>query len=90
MSNKKDLKQIINYVCDELFAECVAASIYNGTPDPKNVESLLTNIVLLKNDFVNRISHPEPGLPAKKYYKILKQDFHEQVQEIIDCINNLN
>ena len=41
---RRELKLIVNYVCDELFAECIAASMYNGNPDPNNVESLLVNI----------------------------------------------
>lgn len=90
MGNRKDLKQVINFVCDELLAECVAASLYNGTPDASNVESLLLNIIDVRNDFVSRISHPEPGLPKQKYYNILKQDFNERVSEIIDQIGNLN
>ena len=89
MSNKKDLKQVINYVCDELFAECVAASMYNGAPDTENVESLLLSIINLRSDFISRISHPEPGLPAKKFFNDLKRDFNEQVSEIIDHISNL-
>ena len=89
MNNKRALKQVINLVCEELLAECVAASMYHGTPDPDNVESLLLNIIDVRNDFVSRISHPEPGLPAKKYYATLKQDFSEQISEIIDHIVNL-
>lgn len=90
MGNRKDLKLVINFVCDELLAECVAASLYNGTPDTHNVESLLLNILNVRDDFISRISHPEPGLPKQKFFKILKQDFNERVSEIIDQISNLN
>ena len=90
MGNKKDLKLVINFVCEELLAECIAASLYNGTPDEHNVDSLLMNIINVRNDFISRISHPEPGLPKKKYFKVLKQDFNERVSEIIDQISNLN
>ncbi len=87
---RRELKLVVNYVCEELFAECVAASMYNGTPDPKNVESLLVNIAELRADFVSRISHPEPGLPPKKFFKDLKMSFNEQVSEIVDLICNLS
>ena len=90
MSNKRDLKKVINFVCDELFAECIAATVYNGNADPKNVESLLLNIVDLRADFVSRISHQEPGLPAKKYFNDLEDSFFEHVSEIIDHIGNLH
>ena len=89
MTNRKDLKRTINYICSELFAECVAASLYGGgNQDKQNTEALLTSILRINSDFVMRISHPEPGMPKKKYFQILIHDFNEQVSEIIDQINN--
>jgi hypothetical protein len=42
----------------------------------------------LQSDYISRISHPEPGMPAKAYYKKLKEDFIAQAGDIIDQINN--
>lgn len=89
MTNKKDLKRNINIICGDLFAECVAISLYGGQQDKMNTEALLASILRLNSDFVKRISHPEPGMPQKKYFKILVHDFNEQVSEIIDHINNI-
>lgn len=89
ITNKRDLKRSINYICSDLFAECVAASLYGGSPNKENVESLLTSILVVHNDFINRVSHPEPGMPAKKYYRALIDEFNKQVGEIIDQIGNL-
>ncbi|MDD6552942.1 MAG: hypothetical protein PUF37_05070 [Prevotellaceae bacterium] len=87
MSNKRQLKQSINYISSELFAECVAASLYGGTnPDAQNVDALLTSILQIHNNYISRVSHPEPGMPAKKYYKVLISDFNKQVDEIVDQI----
>ena len=75
MTNRKDLKRTINYICSELFAECIAASLYGGKQDKQNTEALLTSILRINNDFVKRISHPEPGMPKKKYFqKALSKD----------------
>ena len=38
----------------------------------------------------SRISHPEPGIPAKQYFKDLREKFTAQASEIIDQINNLH
>ena len=89
MTNRKDLKRTINYICGELFAECVAASLYGGNPDKQNTEALLTSILRINTDFVKRISHPEPGMPKKEYFKVLIRDFNEQASEIVDQINNI-
>ena len=87
MSNKRDLKRKINYVCSELFAECVAASLYSeNKPSNEDTDALLTSIMMIHSDFVRRISHPEPGMAQKKYYGVLIADFNKQVEEIIDQI----
>lgn len=89
MANKRNLKQTINYICSELFAEVVAASLYGTTDNKDSAEALLSTILIVRNDFVKRISHPEPGMKPKKYYQKLIADFNERVSEIIDQIGNL-
>jgi len=90
MSNKKDLKKAINGICKGLFGECVAATLYSAKIDDSNAEALLSSIVMTNNDFIRRISHPEPGMDQKKYFKTLKEDFSGRVSEIVDQINNLH
>ena len=87
MANKRSLKQTITLVCEELFAECVAASLYGQNKDC--AKALLYSIVKMQNDFICRISHPEPGIPAKLYFKDLREKFVAQISEIVDQINNL-
>ena len=86
MANKRTLKHSINLVCEELFAECIASSLYDAGGD--NCEAILYSIVKLQSDFICRISHPEPGMPAKKYFKKLREDFIAQASDIVDQINN--
>ena len=89
MANKRDLKRGINYICSELFAECVAASVYNKNSDKDNVDSLLRSIISIHSDYVMRVSHPEPGMTAKKYYGVLIDGFNNEVIDIVDQINNI-
>jgi predicted nucleic-acid-binding protein len=89
MAKKRDLKQTINYICSELFAEAVAASLYGATTNTESIEELFSTILITRNDFVKRISHPEPGMKAKKYYDKLIMDFNDRVSDIIDQIANL-
>ena len=86
MASKRDLKKNINYICSELFAECVASSIYSAKCSKENFDALLHSILTIHNDFVCRISHPEPGMePAD-----LTKNFNSQISEIVDQIANLN
>ncbi len=89
MAKKRDLKQTINYVCSELFAEAVAASLYGNQTSEEAAENLLSSIIITKNDFVKRISHPEPGMEPSKYYNQLIIDFNHRVSDIIDQISSL-
>lgn len=89
MANKRELKRTINYITSDLFAECVAASLYNGKPDKEDVDGILTTIVATNSDFIKRVSHPEPGMKQTDYYKKLIADFNLQTNEIINQISNL-
>lgn len=85
--NKRDLKKTINYVCSELFAECVAASLYSGKPNEDNTNALLASILNIHSDYLKRVSHSEPGMKSKVYYNCLIKNFNKSVTEIIDQIS---
>ena len=89
MANKRNLKRTINYICCDLFAEAVAASLYGEKPNKDNIDALLSSILIIHNDFLSRVSHPEPGMDKKVYYKAIIEDFNKQASEIIDQIQNL-
>lgn len=89
MNSKKELKKAINSVCENLFLECVAYTVYSKAPAKENIDAIMTSILVMQMDYLCRISHPEPGMKAKEYYKKLKADFSKQASEIIDQINNL-
>ena len=76
MGNKRNLKRTINYICGDLFTEVIAASLYGDNVNKENIEALLTSIVLLRNNYVGRISHVEPGMKAKR----LLQRFEREVR----------
>ena len=90
MPNRKYLKHTINTICSDVFAECVAISLYHGKTNEDNVEALLKSIISTREDFISRISHPEPGMSKKVYFDKLANDFTEHISEIIDQIANLS
>lgn len=89
MSNKRDLKRTINYICGDLFTEGIAASLYGENRDNDNAEAILTAILVMHSNYIRRVSHVQPGMPAKVYFKDLKDKFSKEVNEIIDQLNNL-
>lgn len=90
MSNKRDLKRTINYICSDLFAECVAVSLYSGEHEKENTEALLTSILNIHTEYICRVSHPEPGMKKKLYFKDLIKNFNKDVDEVIDQINAMH
>lgn len=89
MSNKRDLKRTINYICGDLFTEGIAASLYGENRDNDNTEAILTSILVMHSHYIRRVSHVQPGMPAKVYFKDLKDKFSKEVNEIVDQLNNL-
>lgn len=90
MAKRRTIKRSINQICEELFAECIAVSLYCVETDKDNVEALLHSIAKLGNNYVCRVSHIEPGMKPGEYFKDLIEKFNCEVNEIIDQINNLH
>ena len=89
MANKRNLKKAINQICEELFTEAVAASLYGNEANKDNTQALLVTVIKTQRNYISRVSHPEPGIEAKNYYKDLREKFAAQASEIADQINNL-
>ena len=87
MANKRTLKRAIHSICEGLFAEALAISLYGPEVVRENAEATLFSIVKLEDDYLCRISHPEPGMKPKAYFKDLGEKFSAQVSEILDQLN---
>ena len=88
MAKRRTLKKNINYICSELFAECVALTHYKVDIKQEDVDNVMTRILLMHDEFVSRLSHTEPG-NVKGFYKKLRMDFNAQVSDIVSTISQL-
>lgn len=89
MAKRKDLKKGINYLCGELFAECVAIMHYEKPVQQKDVDALMTQILNLQDNMLSRVGHVEPGMTAKSYFKKLRTDVVNGADEISEQIKAL-
>lgn len=87
MQNKRTLKKRIRVICQELFTEAVAVSLYGSQDQRERAEALLYTIVKMEDNFTMRVCHPEPGMSAKAYYDDLREKFSAQATEILDQLN---
>jgi len=89
MANKRSLKHAINSVCGELLVETIAASLYGNAPHHGNADAVLFSILQMQANYISRISHVEPGIAPKAYFKDLREKFSNDADEIVDQINYL-
>lgn len=84
---RRELKKCVNYLCGELFAECIALYHYEKV-DKAAVSDVMESILMMQADIVSRISHVEPGA-GKLFFKKLRDDLTGRTEEIIDDIRAL-
>lgn len=89
MASRRQLKKNVNYIAGELFSECLINSMFVPGTDKAKADALMGEILSMQSDFVNRISHTEPG-NVKGFYKKFCTDFNAKVNEIIDAMAKLN
>lgn len=90
MASKRYLKHTIHRICTDLFAECIAVSLYGHHNHEENTKAILSSVLMIHQDFIRRVSHPEPGMEPKIYFDKLLEDFYKQANEILDQIRNLD
>ena len=67
----------------------ITLSLYGAEDHKGNADALLFTILKIQSNYITRVSHPEPGMSAKAYYKDLREKFSAQISEVVDQINNL-
>ncbi len=88
MANKRQLKKRVNSICGDLFAECIACVLY-AKVNREDADAVMVNILDLQDDILCRISHIEPGLPTKKFFKKLNDDLQNAIESIVTQIEGL-
>jgi hypothetical protein len=93
MASKKDLKQQINEIAGELFTECLFCKLYIPEVDNARVDRLMTSILDMQVEFLNRANRPDAASNrklVKASYRKLKESLAKKVDELCDEIANLN
>ena len=85
--NKRKLKKGVNYLCAELFAECIALNQYEKVNE-EAVSNVMESILMMQADIISRISHIEPG-NTKNFFKKLHEDLANRTTDIVDDIQAL-
>ena len=89
ITNKRQLKKMITDVCTALANEILAQSTYEHEKLREDASTLIHAVLFTQDDFLRRISHPEPGMKPKRYYDNLIEQFNQTITEYIDQLNTL-
>lgn len=85
---RRELKKNINYLCGELYAECVALVQYHKVQSFADIENIMRSILIMQDDLICRLSHVEPG-STKLFFKKLRQEMISRTDDIVEQIKNI-
>lgn len=88
MASRKNLKKVITYIADQLATQAFFASYDKEASD--EWIAVFDKIFALNREYIARVSHAEPGLPARKYFDTLCISFNEEAKSILDEIQQLS
>ncbi len=87
MASRKELKQSIRMIAISLAGEAYIGHLLLDKMNEQEFSDVIVRIAALKDDFLSRANHPEPGMKAKAYYATLRADFDAKVEEIIALLS---
>jgi hypothetical protein len=88
MASRKNLKKVITFVADELATEAFLLS-YGAEGNAEEWVSLFNAIFMLNKEYIARVNHVEPGMPAKKYFDTLCDSFNADAKALVEKMNKL-
>lgn len=88
MASRRDLKKVITFVVDEIATEAFIVS-YRAEGNTEEWVALFNRIFALSNEYIARVNHVEPGMPAKKYFNALCDSFNADAKVILEEIKTL-
>ena len=88
MASRKNLKKVITFVVDELATEAFFLS-YDAQGETAAWVELFNKIFSLNNEYIARVNHVEPGMPAKKYFNTLCDSFNADAKALLEEIGKL-
>jgi hypothetical protein len=63
---------------------------YESKAEASEWIDVFNRIFVMNKEYITRVNHPEPGLPARKFYDTLCLSFNEDAKAILDDINKLS
>jgi hypothetical protein len=86
---RRELKRVVNTITESLISDCLATSLYGPEHLRQQAGNMLPNLLLMRRNYTSRISHVEPGMKAKAYFKDLKASLIKDLTALGDQLGQL-
>jgi len=93
MASVKQLKKNVSNLTGELFMECVFCKSHNSSIDSSKIDEIIVNLFEKHDEFLKRTKHvggKNNPILVKQYYKKLKADFNNHLENTCLEIQNLH
>lgn len=93
MASRRKLKKRINEISSNLLGEIYLRYLLFNIQDEEKINQLLSNILLMRKEFISRINHIDGKnnpVMVKKYFRQFFSDWGTKITEIIEEIEKLN
>lgn len=88
MASRRKLKKNVNVIIAELLTHCFVQDALNPQIDREKLDEVFKDLFLVREEYISRISHTEPG-NAKKYYRNFRDKFSSDISDIMAKMTNL-
>jgi hypothetical protein len=91
MASKKNLKKDIEYLISDVVFDCYALMDEHPEKDFSAYEEIINDIIVVKEDLVERINHFDPGVHgnSRNYFMAIKRDLITSITEAYDNLTKL-
>ena len=88
MANRRNLKKNVNGIIAELLTHCLVQEALNPQVDMQKLDEIIKELFIIREEYISRISHTEPG-NAKKYYRNFRDKFSNEISDVMAKMTNL-
>ncbi len=92
MASIKSLKKDIDFLFFELISDCFMASSLHDGAKKVEVQNLIEEAVVMRNEFIDRANHPDgkdnPEL-VRAYYTGLRKDLFSKVNDFFEKLSGI-
>jgi len=91
MASKKNLKKDIDYLITDVIVDCYARMDEHPEKDFSAYEEIINEIIMVKEDLVERINHFDSGIHgnSRNYFLQIKKDLIKNITEAYDKLTKL-